>query len=188
MQQQINQHYVILLIIPYFNLKDAGSSTILDHELQIFANKYTPINHDLIPIGEFANVEATPFDFSKSKIIGLDINQDNEQLKNGIGYDHNFVLNGDSGKMRLAAKVYEESSGRLLEVYTEGPGIQFYSGNFLDGSITGKNNIVYKYRNGFCLETQHFPDSPNNPEWPSTVLNPGDIYKTSTIYKFSIVK
>ncbi|MCB9250297.1 MAG: galactose mutarotase [Ignavibacteriales bacterium] len=172
----------------YFNLKDAGASLILDHKLQIMADNFTPVDSTLIPTGQIESVINTPFDFTTPTKIGKEINNEAKQIKNGLGYDHNFVLNGELGKMKLAAKVTEDTSGRVLEVFTEEPGIQFYSGNFLDGTLTGKNNIVYKYRNGFCLETQHYPDSPNQPKFPSTLLKPGENYKTSTIYKFSIEK
>ena len=170
----------------YFNLKDAGKSPILDHKLMIDANRMTPVDKGLIPTGKLASVENTPFDFRNPEIIGQRINTDTEQIKFGLGYDHNWVLNGASGKLRKVAELSEEVSGRILEVYTEEPGMQFYSGNFLDGSITGKNGTVYEYRHGLCLETQHFPDSPNIPDFPSTTLNPGEVYKTTTVYKFLV--
>ena len=170
----------------YFNLKDAGASSILDHEIMIFADEYIPIDSKAIPFGKIESVHNTPFDFNTPKKITERINQKNEQLINGIGYDHTYVINGENGKLRKAASVYEESTGRVLEVFTTEPGMQFYSGNHLDGSITGKDGNKYKYRNGLCLETQHFPDSPNNPNFPTTVLNPGEIYNSTTIYKFSV--
>ena len=169
----------------YFNLKDAGASTILDHELTLIASKFTPIDETLIPTGVLQDLMNTPFDFTSPTKIGKTINDEDQQIKNGLGFDHNFVLDGDIGKMKLAARVFEETTGRVLEVFTEEPGIQFYSENFLDGTILGKNNTAYKYRNGFCLETQHFPDSPNQINFPSTLLKPGEVYKTKTIYKFS---
>ncbi len=169
----------------YFNLKDGGVSSILDHQLQLYADFYTPVDETLIPTGEIAPVEGTPFDFREPVEIGARINNSHPQLKNGGGYDHNFVLNGEAGNLRLAARVTEPLTGRVLEVYTTEPGVQFYSGNFLDGSITGKNGITYEQRSGFCLETQHYPDSPNQENFPSTVLRPGDVYQTTTLWKFS---
>jgi aldose 1-epimerase len=172
----------------YFNLADGGASPILDHILTIDADYMTAIDETSIPTGELMDVTGTPFDFRKSKKIGKDINDTHQQIKNGQGYDHNFVLNGKKGNLRLVARTVDPSTGRVLEVLTTEPGVQLYTGNFLDGSITGKNDIVYKYRHGFCLETQHYPDSPNQPDFPSTVLNPGDKYETTTIYKFSTEK
>jgi len=169
----------------YFNLKDGGKSKILDHILKINSGKITPVNENLIPGRSYLDVENTPFNFTEPKKIGADINSDHEQIIRAGGYDHNFALNGKENEMKFAAKVYEPVTGRILEVYTTEPGIQLYSSNFLDGSLKGKNNIVYDKRCAFCLETQHYPDSPNNPEFPSTVLNPGEKYRTTTIYKFS---
>ncbi|MCI0496222.1 galactose mutarotase [candidate division KSB1 bacterium] len=170
----------------YFNLKDAGVSSILDHELMLDADYLTPVDATLIPTGELQPVAGTPFDFKTPTAIGVRINAEDEQIKFGLGYDHNFVLNGEAGKLRLAGKLFEATTGRVVEVWTTEPGIQFYSGNFLDGSITGKNGTVYRYRHGLCLETQHYPDSPNQPNFPSTVLNPGEKYQTTTIYKFLV--
>lgn len=169
----------------YFNL--AASGNILDHQMQIFADKIVPIDGVQIPTGELMPVENTPFDFRNSKAIGCDINQNHLQITNGLGYDHTFVINQTTYKeLTLAAKVVEPVSGRVLEVLTEEPGVQFYSGNFLDGSLTGKG-INYTYRSGFCLEPQHFPDTPNQPQFPSTLLNPGETYHTKTIFKFSVI-
>lgn len=172
----------------FFNLKDGGKSTILEHVLKINADKYTPINNDFIPTGEIVSVKHTPFDFTEPVAIGERINDDFEQLHFGKGYDHNWVLNQGNDFLTFAAEVYEPVTGRKMDVYTTEPGIQFYSGNFLDGTDIGKNHVKYQYRSAFCLETQHFPDSPNHPNFPSVILNPGEKYHQKTIYKFSVVK
>lgn len=169
----------------YFNLAAGEAEDCLGHEMMLNTAQFTPIDETLIPTGELRSVKGTPLDFTVPTVIGARINQDYDQLRFGGGYDHNWVLNNLDGKLVLAAKVQERITGRVMEVYTTEPGIQFYSGNFLNGSITGKGGIVYKKRYGFCLETQHYPDSPNKPTFPSTLLKPGQTYQTTTIYKFS---
>jgi aldose 1-epimerase len=168
----------------YFNLSD--EETILNHELKIYADYFTPIDSSLIPTGELLSVNNTPFDFTDFELIGKRIDYDNEQLKYGNGYDHNFVLNKKDNSLTLAAELFSKVSGRFLQVFTTEPAIQFYSGNFLDGTIKGKNQKVYTRRSGLCLETQHYPDSPNKINFPSVILKSNHEYKQITIFKFGV--
>lgn len=168
----------------YFNL--AGQGTILNHIVMINADKFTPVDSTLIPTGELRPVDGTPFDFRTPTAIGARIGQDDEQLKFGNGYDHNWVINDYTGAVRLMARVYEPTSGRVLEVLSAEPGLQFYSGNFLDGTLKGKGGWVYQFRDAFCMEPQHFPDSPNKPSFPSVILKPGAVYHNTIIYRFSV--
>ena len=169
----------------FFNLADGGASIILGHQLTLNADLFTPTDAGSIPTGQLRPVKGTPFDFTKATVIGARIDDPDEQLKFGQGYDHNFVLNKNGSELSLAATVYEPKSGREMKLYTTEPGIQFYSGNFLDGSVKGKAGVSYSRRSGFCLEAQHFPDSPNEASFPTTVLKPGQTYAQTTIYSFS---
>lgn len=170
----------------YFNL--AGQGDVLGHDVMINAQQFTPIDSTLIPTGEIRSVEGTPFDFRTPTAIGARINANDEQLKFAKGYDHNWVINKAPGELGVMARVYEPTSGRILEVLSTEPGLQFYTGNFLDGSLKGKNGQVYGFRSGFCMEPQHYPDSPNKPNFPSVVLKPADTYKNTIIYRFSVRK
>lgn len=167
----------------YFNL--SGAETILEHEVMLNAAHFTPVDATLIPTGELQAVEGTPMDFTQPVAIGARIEEADQQLQYARGYDHNWVLNNSDGSLALAATVYDPTTGRLLEVYTTQPGVQFYTGNFLDGSVVGKKDRAYPQRAGFCLETQHFPDSPNQSNFPSTVLRPGEEYNQTTVFRFS---
>lgn len=170
----------------YFNLTADFNQDILGHELVINADSFLPVDKTLIPTGEFRDVTGTPFDFKTSKAIGTHIDNENIQLKNGLGYDHCWVLNDQNTGVRFVASAYEPVSGRFLEVFSDEPGIQFYSGNFLDGTLPSKNKGMYQHRTGFCLETQHYPDSPNQNHFPSVVLLPVDEYASNTMFRFSV--
>lgn len=170
----------------YFNLSSDFAKPILDHEITIDADKLVPVDATLIPTGELTDVTNTPFDFRKPKTVGKEIGAKDDQLKKGLGYDHCWVLNNQDKGERFAASAYDATSGRLLEVFTDQPGIQLYTGNFLDGTLPMRNGGTYAHRTGFCLETQHYPDSPNQKNFPSTVLSPGENYKTKTTFKFSV--
>jgi aldose 1-epimerase len=170
----------------YFNLAGQGNGDILHNQLTLHASRFTPVDATLIPTGELNEVRGTPFDFATAAAIGARIDQEDQQLKFGKGYDHNWVLDRKSpNALSVAAEVYEPQTGRVMDVLTTEPGVQFYSGNFLDGTIQGKEGKTYGHRSALCLETQHFPDSPNHPNFPSTVLKPGQKFSSSTIYKFS---
>lgn len=172
----------------YFNLAGQGNNSIMEHQVQILASAFTPVDAGLIPTGDIQAVHGTAMDFREAKAIGADIDRSDEQLHFADGYDHNWVLDKEPGALGLAARVGEPASGRLMEVYTSEPGVQFYTGNALDGSIVGKDARPYLRRSGFCLETQHFPDSPNQSEFPSSILRPGEVYATTTVYRFSTIQ
>ena len=170
----------------YFNLSANFNNTILNHELILNSDSFLPVDNTLIPTGEFRDVTNTPFDFRTSKTIGQQIDEEDPQLKNGLGYDHCWVLNEQDKGVRFVASAFEPQSRRFLEIFSDEPGIQFYSGNFLDGTLPSKNNGTYKFRSGFCLETQHFPDSPNHKNFPSVILRPEEEYNSQTIFKLTV--
>ena len=171
----------------YFNLTgDPANKSVLEHRLSLNSSSYTPVDDTYMTTGEIVPTEGTPFDFQQVKTVGADIDADDEQIRNGNGYDHNWVLNTGGDITKMAASLYCPETGIALFVYTDEPGIQVYSGNFLDGTVTGKKGVVYQQRHGICLETQHYPDSPNKPEWPSVVLRPGETYHSHTIFAFSV--
>lgn len=172
----------------YFNLAGEGNGDILNHRLVLKANRFLPTDAGAIPTGELRNVAGSPFDFLKMTAMGAHINDENEQIKIGNGYDHTWVINGLMGKLRQAAIVFEPTTGRMMEVWTTEPGVQFYTGNYLDGTAVGKSGKPYQRRNGFCLETQHYPDSPNHPKFPTTTLKKGQTFRSTTVYKFSARK
>ena len=173
----------------YFNLAGQGNGDILQQQLTLYARQFTPVDATLIPTGKVQDVHNTPFDFLQPMAIGVRINMDDEQLKLGRGYDHNWVLDKRSpSSLSPAARAYDAQSGRVLEVSTTEPGVQLYTGNFLDGTDHGKDGKVYGYRSAFCLETQHFPDSPNHKDFPSTVLKPGQTFRSTSVYNFSVQK
>ena len=170
----------------YFNLTGGTKRDILGHELMLNADQFVPVNETLIPTGELAPVAGTPFDFTKPTAIGLRVNDEHQQIQYGGGYDHCWVLNKGGDDLNMVGSVYEPTSGRFMEVFTTEPGVQFYCGNFLDGTLTGKGGVKYEHRYGLCLETEHYPDSPNQPDFPTTLLNPGETYQTTTVHKFFV--